>query len=50
MKKKISIRVKFTLIFAFILGLAIFLSVLCSNLFLEKYYVVNRSQTMVTAS
>ena len=49
MKKKISIRVKFTLIFAFILGLAIFLSVLCSNLFLEKYYVVNRSQTMVTA-
>ena len=49
MKKKISIRVKFTLIFAFILGLAIVLSVLCSNLFLEDYYVVNRSQTMVTA-
>lgn len=47
--KKISIRVRYTVIFVLILGAAIALSVLLNNIGLEDYYRVTKINTMLTA-
>lgn len=50
MKKRAnSIRLRYTVIFALTLGAAIALSVFFNNIWLEQYYIMNKSQTMLTA-
>ena len=48
MKKTSSIRLRYTLIFALILGATIALSVVMNSLFLEKYYNVTKQRTMLS--
>ncbi len=47
--KKISIKVKYTAVFALVLGAAIALSVILNNLLLERYYISEKTSTMLEA-